>query len=56
MMITLFEKYTEYNYLYLNPIKCNYTDIETLTKTIEVFNSEKYNIIGISWCIFFYYL
>ena len=47
-MITWFEKYTEYNYLYLNPTKCNYEDIDTLTKIILMFNSEKYNIIGFS--------
>ena len=48
MMITWFEKSTEYNYLYLNPTKCNYADIDTLTKIILMFNSEKYNMIGFS--------
>uniref|UniRef100_A0A6C0HW34 AB hydrolase-1 domain-containing protein n=1 Tax=viral metagenome TaxID=1070528 RepID=A0A6C0HW34_9ZZZZ len=49
MMISWFEKYTEYNYLYLNPIKCDYTDVDTLTKLILLCNSEKYNMIGFSF-------
>ena len=49
MMISWFNNNPEYNYLYLNPETCNYQDIDTLTKTISIFNSEKYNMIGISY-------
>lgn len=52
MMVSWFEKSTQYNYLYLNPNKCNYADIVTLTKIILLFNSEKYNMIGFSFGAF----
>jgi hypothetical protein len=49
MMISWFNNLPEYNYLYFNPNTCDYKNIDSLTKTISSFNSEKYNMIGVSY-------
>jgi hypothetical protein len=49
MMISWFNDNLDYNYLYLNPINCNYTIIDIYKQIILNCNSIHYNMIGISY-------
>ena len=49
MMISWFNDNLDYNYLYLNPINCNYTNIDIYKQIILNCNSNHYNMIGISY-------
>jgi hypothetical protein len=45
MMISWFNNYTDYNYLYLNTINCDYKNTEIYCNIISRCNSIYYNMI-----------
>ena len=49
MMISWFTDNLEYNYLYLNPIYCDYTNTDIYRQIISNCHSISYNMIGISY-------
>jgi hypothetical protein len=49
MMISWFNDNLKYNYLYLNPLYCDYTNIAIYKEIILNCNSNYYNMIGISY-------
>lgn len=49
MMISWFNNNLDYNYLYLNPIYCDYQNIKVYKEIISRCDSKYYNIIGISY-------
>jgi len=49
MMISWFNDNLEYNYLYLNPIYCDYQNVNIYKEIILKCNSSHYNMIGISY-------
>ena len=49
MMISWFNDCSDYNYLYLNPINCDYQNVYIYKQIISNCNSSDYNMIGISY-------
>jgi hypothetical protein len=49
MMISWFNSNLDYNYLYLNTMHCDYTNVDIYKLIISTCNSDHYNMIGISY-------